>query len=523
MVAGIVVVGVGVVVLLAFSLYQWHLWHQGHASREETSEGGSERAPLLKSEPPVAASEEEPGHAKTEAADLLPPKVEVLQHKEAESPDPRAGEVKELLLEVISGPSAGKKVLRRSGPQPPALVSIGRAPQNDLQLQDPEVSSLHAVIAWHPEAQKWQVTDKSSLNGTCLNGQPVGVPGNDTALVRLEGKAVFIDHGDVVTFGNSTKLTVRTSACASALAAPLHMAAPFGVAVASDPMTTRRGGGGKPLPMEDVSFCEWPLHGVHEFGLFCIFDGHAGRAAADNVSRVLPRHVSRLLQEPGQREAVLGANDAGRVLREAFRATEAEIPNEDEGCTATALLLWRHEDGSLSAQAANVGDSHCVFGIDGHVVQLTEDHRLTGPVERARLEASGHPLREGESRLCGMNIARVLGDKFLKAQDIGLSASPYVSDVLTVGPSSSCVAVIASDGLWDVISPKRCIQLASEARSSGQLAQEEPALADLAQLIASTLLTRAKLAKTVDNTTIVVLDFQSNHDTTFRTLKQASR
>lgn len=35
---------------------------------------------------------------------------------------------------------------------------------------------------------------------------------------------------------------------------------PFGVGVASDPMSLRRGG--KKLPMEDVSYYQWPLLGI---------------------------------------------------------------------------------------------------------------------------------------------------------------------------------------------------------------------------------------------------------------------
>lgn len=37
---------------------------------------------------------------------------------------------------------------------------------------------------------------------------------------------------------------------------------PFGVGLAADAMTIRRGG--KQLPMEDVSLCEWPLRGFQE-------------------------------------------------------------------------------------------------------------------------------------------------------------------------------------------------------------------------------------------------------------------
>jgi len=51
------------------------------------------------------------------------------------------------------------------------------------------------------------------------------------------------------------------------LASHLSIAsAPFEVGVASDPMSYRRGG--RPLPMEDVCLCQWPLRGALEVCLF---------------------------------------------------------------------------------------------------------------------------------------------------------------------------------------------------------------------------------------------------------------
>ena len=54
------------------------------------------------------------------------------------------------------------------------------------------------------------------------------------------------------------------------------------------------------------------------------------------------------------------------------------------------------------------------------------------------------------TRLYGLNLSRCLGDKFLKDQDLGLSAVPHVSDVVRLEPAASGVVVLASDGLWDV-------------------------------------------------------------------------
>lgn len=55
-------------------------------------------------------------------------------------------------LEVVSGPVAGlhaeKQVVGSN-----AMLAIGRLPQNDLVLSDPEVSGKHVVISWNAKVR----------------------------------------------------------------------------------------------------------------------------------------------------------------------------------------------------------------------------------------------------------------------------------------------------------------------------------------------------------------------------------
>jgi protein phosphatase len=206
---------------------------------------------------------------------------------------------------------------------------------------------------------------------------------------------------------------------------------------------------------EDVACAECPLHGSEEAlggtpaALFCVFDGHCGRGAADAASTALPDEVSKRLT--GVREQLAAAVGAEDMLRSAFLATDQAISAE-EGCTATAVLMWRDGQGDVCLQAANVGDSSAFF-IDpatGQARELTEDHRLTNPRERQRLQDMGIQLASNARRLYGLNLCRGLGDKFLKDEDLGLSAEPYVSSVVRLGEQEGGILLIASDGLWDV-------------------------------------------------------------------------
>lgn len=183
--------------------------------------------------------------------------------------------------------------------------------------------------------------------------------------------------------------------------------------------------------------------------LLCVFDGHCGRGAADAASRVLPEEVAgRLIESAPGLSSGTGAELA---FKNAFLTTDARLQAE-EGCTATAILAWAAKDGTVRLQAANVGDSSALW-IDipsGTVQELTEDHRLSNERERRRLSEMGIELSKESRRLYGLNLSRGLGDVFLKDEDLGLSAEPYVGPVVSCTPSQGGLLLIASDGLWDV-------------------------------------------------------------------------
>ncbi|HZW12833.1 MAG TPA: FHA domain-containing protein [Noviherbaspirillum sp.] len=75
-------------------------------------------------------------------------------------------------------------------------ISIGRAPQNDIVLEDQAISSEHAVIAIVQGDALLE--DLDSTNGTKVNGQPV--------------KKHFLHDGDLIELGRVT-LYCQTFSC----------------------------------------------------------------------------------------------------------------------------------------------------------------------------------------------------------------------------------------------------------------------------------------------------------------------
>ncbi|CAO2832083.1 unnamed protein product [Amaranthus hypochondriacus] len=399
-----------------------------------------------------------------------------------------------LSLEVISGPTRGLHISLCSSDDSKLPLILGRVPPSNLLLKDLEVSGKHALIKWNSDKLKWEVVDLGSLNGTLLNAKAIHHPDSGS---RTWGEPQELVTGDVITLGSTSQISVQIT--------PL-MEVPLGVGIASDPMSTRRGG--KRLPMEDFCYYNWPIPRIEQFGLFGICDGHGGAVASESVSKILPETVATILLDSSRREKVLSREDASDVLREAFSQTEECLNLYYEGCTATLLLVWGDGYDSFFAQCANVGDSACVMNVDGKQIKMTEDHRLTTYTEKQRIREMGDPLKDGETRLCGLNLGRMLGDKFLKEQDARFSSEPYISQVVRLGQASKGFAVLASDGLWDVVSAKKASQLVLQAKE--RYSDSE----DSAQMIANVLLDEARKLRTQDNTSIVYVDC----DTALRTL-----
>lgn len=231
----------------------------------------------------------------------------------------------------------------------------------------------------------------------------------------------------------------------------------------------------------------------------------------------MPQKMAELLAVEETRKGVLTNNEASSVLRTAFRNVEEALDFPYEGCTATVLLMWPDATSGFVAQCANVGDSHCIVSNGDQQLLMTEDHRVTCKEERLRLLESGKQLKEGENRLAGMNIARALGDKFLKEEESAFSAEPFISNVFRLSGDGLGLVVMASDGLWDVLSPRRALQLAAETRdriAEGGVKSSHSS----AQGIAKLLVDQAREKRTKDNTSVIILDFASKSKSSFHTL-----
>ncbi len=95
-----------------------------------------------------------------------------------------------------------------------------------------------------------------------------------------------------------------------------------------------------------------------------------------------------------------------------------------------------------------------------------------------------------------LNYSRAFGGKDLKPY--GLSCQPSISHVDVT--ASEKMVILASDGLWDVISADSAVGAAQAAASSG-------AASDPAEHLVDSALAAHDAAGSVDNVTVVVAFF----------------
>jgi len=86
------------------------------------------------------------------------------------------------MLIIYKGPAKGSRYLiTRSG------ATIGRSQESEIFLDDVTVSRSHAAVAFDEQRASFSITDRSSLNGTYINGSIV--------------EKTDLSHGDEVQIG----------------------------------------------------------------------------------------------------------------------------------------------------------------------------------------------------------------------------------------------------------------------------------------------------------------------------------
>eukprot|EP00252_Welwitschia_mirabilis_P026203 TRINITY_DN8486_c0_g2_i1.p1 TRINITY_DN8486_c0_g2~~TRINITY_DN8486_c0_g2_i1.p1 ORF type:complete len:289 (-),score=76.18 TRINITY_DN8486_c0_g2_i1:114-980(-) len=242
---------------------------------------------------------------------------------------------------------------------------------------------------------------------------------------------------------------------------------------------------GKRATMEDFFDAKISKLDDQDVGLFGVFDGHGGSRAAEYLKKHL---FENLLNHPQF------TTDTKLAISETYQQTDSEFLNaessiyRDDGSTASTAVLVGNR-----LYVANVGDSRAVILKAGEAVQLLEDHKPNRVDERQRIEqAGGNVMWAGTWRVGGvLAVSRAFGNRLLKQYVV---AEPEIQEE-TIKDDVEFL-IIASDGLWDVVSNEDAVELVKS------IGDPEAAAIQLTET--------AYTKGSADNITCVVVRF--NHD-----------
>lgn len=189
------------------------------------------------------------------------------------------------------------------------------------------------------------------------------------------------------------------------------------------------------------------------------------------------------------------------VLKDAFIKTDEEFSDSGlqaglVGSTAVVALVGTHR-----VWIANCGDSRAVLSRGGRAIQVTDDHKPEREDEAERVEkAGGQVLYWNGHRVMGvLAMSRAIGDHCLRPYVI---PEPEIS--VFARHARDELLLLASDGLWDVLSNQEATDLALR---SIKRAREKGASRKAAARVAATVLTKAAVDRgSRDNITVVIID-----------------
>ncbi|RLM92241.1 orphans transcription factor [Panicum miliaceum] len=243
-------------------------------------------------------------------------------------------------------------------------------------------------------------------------------------------------------------------------------------------------------------------------------------ACQERLHVVLAEELARLHLASG------GGDDAGARWREAMLAAFARVDDEvavvqiatkdsttvkPHGSTAVVVVVEPRR-----IVVANCGDSRAVLCRGGAAVPLSTDHKDASiqtdtfepdrPDELERIESAGGQIIywQGPRVLGVLAMSRSIGDYFMKPS---MSAEPEVT--VTDRTDTDEFIILASDGLWDVMSNEFACKVARYCLS-GRAAAKCPATVggSSASDAAALLVEMAAARGSDDNISVVVVELR---------------
>ncbi|KAI3783430.1 hypothetical protein L1987_42512 [Smallanthus sonchifolius] len=284
---------------------------------------------------------------------------------------------------------------------------------------------------------------------------------------------------------------------------------------------------GRRRDMEDAVAVKPSFTG--DLGFYGVYDGHGCSHVAMKCKDRMHEIVKDEVENAGE------SFDWNETMARSFSRMDKEVTEWSEGdsvsnCRCELQTPQCDAVGSTAVVAvvtpekivvSNCGDSRAVLCRNGVAIPLSTDHKPDRPDELARIEeAGGRVIYWDGARVLGvLAMSRAIGDNYLKPYVI-----PEPEITVTERTAEDECIILASDGLWDVVSNEVACSVARMCLTSGKPPSHlrtpgndvniaGGGSSDMACSDASILLTKLALARmSSDNVSVVVVDLRRNQN-----------
>lgn len=197
---------------------------------------------------------------------------------------------------------------------------------------------------------------------------------------------------------------------------------------------------------------------------FAIFDGHSGKEPAHYCQANLHKILANYLSSTNF--------NVEKSISQAFSKIDEELKGKlkanDSGTTATIALIYQNQDNQRILYCANVGDSKSyLISKEGKCQLMTKDHKCSDTNEVERIKTAGGIVFSG--RVFGtLALTRSLGD--IEMKNYGVVSEPSITRHNII--EDDLYLIIASDGIWDVITEEDLGLLSKTDISAEKFANE---------------------------------------------------
>jgi protein phosphatase 2C family protein 2/3 len=204
--------------------------------------------------------------------------------------------------------------------------------------------------------------------------------------------------------------------------------------------------------MEDQDFVYESINIAHNhhISVFGVLDGHGGIECSQYGVEEIPMKIAGNLRKNSPTNPIPPEEALFRAFAQVDREFLYSYQGSTAGSTANVILYDCTEH---MCYIANTGDTRAILSRDQgkEVYDLSYDRKATDPEEIARIARSGGFVEKGRV-LGSLAVSRALGDALLKldSYESVLICDPEITGFLI--SQRDDFMVIASDGLWDVMS-----------------------------------------------------------------------